>query len=182
MTKRAEPLESGEVDLRLVEKNKRIERIEDLIAQQYSTKQIVAKVVDEFGVAERTAYTDITECYERAVPDSEEERSRRLDRARRSWQRRMRLAEEKGDQSAANYALDRLCKLDGLYAPKKVEMSSSVTVSVSMRSVVGVLDAAGLAALELVMQQVEAAKARGELPAAEPPELVPVESDAEHDG
>lgn len=157
--------EPKEVDLRWVDKNKRIDRIEELIALQHSTAQIARIIAKEFEVAERTAYNDITETYARALPDSQEESSTRLARARRSWQRRLRVCEEQGDQSAANYALDRLCKLDGLYAPKKLELTANVTVSVSMRSVVGVLDAAGLAALEVVMQQVEAAKARGELPA-----------------
>lgn len=162
-------------ELRRVEKDRRIVRIEDLLAEQYTTAQIVRLVVKEFGVAERTAYTDVSEAYAAVHADDAAESGIRLVRARRSWQRRLRRAEAAGDESAANYALDRICKLDGSYAPKKVEMSGmvGVTVNISMRSIVGVLDAAGLAALELVMQQVELAKARGELPAAL------VENDAE---
>ena len=159
-----------EIDLRLVEQNKRIVRIEELIAQQYSTRQIALKIAEEFGVAERTAYNDIHETYERALPETEAESKTRIARARRAWQRRYQKADEDNDHTAANQALDRLCKLEGVYAPKKIEMSGSVglSVNVSMRSVVGVLDASGLAALELVMQQVEAARARGELPIGEP--------------
>lgn len=123
-------------------------------------------IATEFKITERTAYSDIAAVYASVQAESADDSAIRIGRARRTWQRLMRDAEEHDDRAAANYAHDRLCKLDGLYAPKRVEMSGSVglSVSVSMRSIIGVLDATGLAALEIIMQQVEAAKARGELP------------------
>jgi hypothetical protein len=164
-TKRQRPqAQRSDKALRLADKRKRIARIEELIASRYSNVEIVRLIEKEFEVAERTAYDDLKEAYERWAASDDLEREHRLDVARRAWERRYRRCEERGEESAANYALDKLCKLDGLYAPKKVDVSGTVAVTVSMRAVMAVLDAEGIAAFETVLRQVEAAKARGELP------------------
>jgi hypothetical protein len=152
-------------DPRWADKNFRIRLIEDLLAQQHSNHEIVRLVAEQCHVAERTAYDDLKEAMARAVPESEDERISRIDRARRMWQRRIRICELQNKQADANYAADKLCKLEGVYAPKKIEFSGTVGVAIEMRAVMGILDAAGIAALELVLEQVERAKAAGKLPA-----------------
>jgi hypothetical protein len=56
---------------------------------------------------------------------------------------------------------------NGLHAAKKIQVTS-VSVSVEISAILDVLDAAGRAALDLVLDQVEAAKAAGRLKAPEP--------------
>lgn len=128
-------------------------KIADMVAEQWTGQQIVRAIADQFTISIRQAHFDLAEVYAQCRADSSADQEIRISRARLTWQRRMRLCELKGDQAAANYALDRLCKLDGLYAPKKIEVGGTVGVVVQMRTVLSALDAIGLAALDVVMQQ-----------------------------
>jgi hypothetical protein len=54
-----------------------------------------------------------------------------------------------------------------LFAPKKIEVSGSLSLSARVTSLVGVLDADGIAALEIVQRQIAAARDKGLLPSPE---------------
>lgn len=80
------------------------------------------------------------------------------------------------DRTNAGKTLDRIAKLDGLYAPIKIDVTSNVkTVGVEIDKVIAALDARGLEAFELVLAQLDkagiAVKDGGEPPSL--PELVP---------
>jgi hypothetical protein len=138
-----------------------VRRAEELLCDQWTSRQIVEKLCKEFDIVERTAYTRIRIAYENLSADAANDRGIRKARARATWQTHYRRCIERGDMSAANYAMDRLCRLDGLFAPEKVEHSGTISVAVQIDAVINVLDTAGLAALEIVMAQVEAAKQSG---------------------
>lgn len=67
----------------------------------------------------------------------------------------------------ATKVLDRIAKLDGLYAPLKLEVTSTnVHVALTVDKIVEVLDEAGLRAFEIVVEQLERAGVAGLLGAA----------------
>jgi hypothetical protein len=149
-------------------RHERMARLETLLAKQYSTTQIVRLVAAEEEVSERQVYEDLAEVYQRVQAEDGDERSIRLSRARRTWQRQYRRCVDAKDYTAANYALDRLCKLDGLFAPKKLEVSGTIGVSMQITTLVGILTPAGMAALEVLQREIAEAKERGLLPSSTP--------------
>lgn len=164
------------------DRHERMRRIEVLLAKQYTTKQMIRiiQAEEEPPVSERQVYTDIAEVYATIQAEDADERAIRLARARRTWARQYRRCVDKGDMSAANYALDRICKLDGLYAPKKIEVSGTLSLSARVTSLVGILDADGIAALELIQRQIAAARDNGLLPAPVQDESMPSVIDVDH--
>lgn len=163
--------------LRARDRNERLAHIERLLGEPMSGRQLCLRIAEDYAISERQAYVDLAEVYARIAADGREESAVRVERARAFWDRRIRRLEARATaafkagkhsaaasfESAANYAADRKMKLDGLYPAKKLELSGSVNVNIGIRvtAVVGILDEAGLAALSVVMQQVEGAKARG---------------------
>lgn len=160
---------------RSLERNRRIALVERLILESVDTgadpltaKDIAAKLGEARAVSARQLNYDIREAWRRIAATREKDREALFARADLGWQRRERLADKRGDTQAGNYALDRWAKLHGLNAPTRVQVGGSiglhVTVDVQLRGIIGVLDAAGLAALQVVLDQVELAKAAGKLP------------------
>lgn len=160
---------AGDGETTYLDTELRVKRAEELLCTQYTGGQIVRTLCEEFAVVERTAYTYLKLAYERMQGDAAKDRGIRKARARASWQAQFRRCIANGEMQAANYALDRLCKLDGLNAPVKheVEVSATLAVQVEIRAIVGILDAQGLAALDVLMKQIEAAQAKGLLPAGD---------------
>lgn len=156
-------MEPGDGASITLDTDKRVTRAEELLCEQYTGRQIVRKLCDEFGVVERTAYSYLKVAYENMQSGAAEERAIRKTRARATWQAQYRKCLTAKDFSAANYALDRLCKLDGLFAPTKhkVEVGGSITVGIQIRNVMSVLDARGIEAMAVVLEQLEAAKQKG---------------------
>lgn len=70
-----------------------------------------------------------------------------------------REARASGDRSTARYAYDKICRIYGLYAPTKIEATTTqrIEVGLQIEVIVNHLDAEGLRALEVVMHQLEAA-------------------------
>lgn len=138
----------------------RVKRTEQLIAKLYTTRQIVDLLCAEYGIVPRTAHADIAIAFERLQADAADDRAVRKTQMRRVIHGLIRSHMSAGDRQAANYLVDKLCKLDGLYAPEKHEIT---TVSVEMRIdvLINILDAAGQAALDVVLEQIEVAKEKG---------------------
>ncbi len=162
--------------LRSYDRDQRLAWIE-LFLGKYGTRQLALRVVEEFGISERQAYEDIATIAERARSDDAKESEYRLSAARREWMRKSRKFERDGKYADANYAYDKYCKLNGLYAPKKIELSGTISIGAHITSLVGVLDAEGLKALAVVQQQIALARTKGLLPAAASTTPVPVEDD-----
>lgn len=107
---------------------RRVRRVDELLASQRTTRDIALTIAAEYDVSERRAYLDIAAAYERMKEDDSKERGDRKDRIRLSWQEQYRRCLELADMSAANYALDRLTKLDGLYEPDRLEVKNDLSV------------------------------------------------------
>lgn len=129
---------------RALVRDRRLARIAELIPVAPSSAAIVRAIVDEFGIVERTAYLDLAEVYESCRPANEEDQKERIERGRRRWYSRRDYLQStarelyaKGEYKAAaayeghaNYAADRCSKIDGVYAPKKIDVDVAVAVDV----------------------------------------------------
>lgn len=135
----------------------RFAQIAELIEQQWSGPEIVEKLCVEHGISERMAQYDLAAVYEEFRKGDAEDQAVRIARARRAWQRQFRDCKTAQDRDAANYALDRLSRMDGVYAPKQVSITGTIGVAVEIRAVMRALDDAGLVALDLVMGQLKRA-------------------------
>ncbi len=163
--------------LRHFDRDRRLAWIEERLGK-YTTRQLALTVAREFDISERQAYEDIAEIAERARSEDNKEQEYRLAAARREWLRKMRKWERLGKAAEANYAYDKYCKLNGLYAPKKIELSGTISIGAQITTLVGILDAEGLKALEVIQAQIAAARAKGLLPSpASYPVPVPVDGD-----
>lgn len=154
---------AGQGETISLDTDKRVTRAEELLCEQYTSRQIVTLLCDEFKVVPRTAYSYLKLAYDNLATSSAEERGLRKAQAIAVWKAQFRRCIKKGDMSAANYAQDRLCRIYGLYAPlkHKVEMTGSISVGVQIRNVMNVLDARGLEAMAIVLEQLDAAKQKG---------------------
>jgi hypothetical protein len=161
-------------------KNKRVARVDELVRDGWAYKTIVKVVAEEFDVDPRTVREDVKDAELARLPDQVEKALTLKQNAAMRWERRQRICEAKGNEADANYALDKWCRVMGAYAPKKFELTGSVSVGISVKisAIVGVLDADGLAALEIIRKQVQAAREAGLLTEAVAPfEETPNEGD-----
>lgn len=109
----------------------RVFELERLLTQCVPHPQIKRYCAAKWGITEHTVEGYIREVYRRwgAMPS--------LDREGRKEQMRQTLndfyqsARKAGAYSAAATALDRMCKLDGLYAPEKVEVGVGASTAVT---------------------------------------------------
>ncbi len=97
---------------------------------------------------------------------------------REEWQELEDEARAKGDLVTVRYAKDRRTKLDGLYAPQKIEHSVEVTVGLQIEKVVDALDERGLEALEIVLSQLAAkGLTSAQLPTLPPADVIDIVAD-----
>jgi len=82
---------------------------------------------------------------------------------------------EQSQPLAAVAALREQSRILGLHAPKKIELSQADRETLDLRAVIECLDETGRAALDVVLAQIEAAKAAGRL--ALPPPDAPVDAE-----
>lgn len=141
-------------------------------------------IMKQFGVSRATAERDIAkakrviaaelDAHREVVRAYETRRNERV--ADRAEELAGKAATEK--QWAAAAALQRaaiaasreVSRLNGAYAPAKIEvMHSTHEPSLQLDAILGILDEAGHAALGVVLSQIEAAKAEGRLKPLEPP-------------
>jgi hypothetical protein len=156
-------------------REKRLQRVEEMLLvvepKPHSNAEIVKAIVEEFKIDRRIAQRDLSEVWHRRGREQAANRAAMVAEADHDWRRREAMADAKGEIQAGNFALAQRHRLLGLFAPTKIEHSGSVgitatlDVNVRLEAVIGVLDSEGLAALEVVLGQVERARARGALPA-----------------
>ncbi len=134
------------------------------LENDYSTARDL--VMAKFKVSKATAERDIAQADALIADDAAVERPMLRIIETRRLQRVAAKAETDKQYSAVASLSREVAKINGLHAPKKIEVSQKVTVSMRITSLVGVLDARGIAALEIVQEQIEAARQRGVLPVA----------------
>lgn len=149
----------------------RIAEIETLMAGPYTKPEIMRMMAEQHGIAERTVRLDVAAIEQEWIKADVEDSKLRHATAIRAWMRRVRLCEAAEEQQAANYALDRLHKITGEFAPTKLEVSGTVSMDVKIEALVATLDVAlddeGKRCLAIVQAQLEAARARGLLPSGD---------------
>lgn len=139
----------------VIDRAKRLADLEERLAGPYAKADIVAYALEKYAVSARTVYDDLAEIEERWIAhDNEDSKLRRL-RARRAWMRRQKKCEDAGEEQAANYALDRLHKITGEFAPERVEVSGRVEIAVDVQieAFIERLDDEGLRCLAIVRDQ-----------------------------
>lgn len=122
-----------------VERHRRFKELEGLLAESYTGGEIVRIMAERHGLSERQCYLDLAEVYERCQAEDAKDHAIRINQARRAWARRVRICEEQGEQQAANYALERLHKLDGLFAPTKIEGTLAIGITEEQKALLGAL-------------------------------------------
>ena len=158
----------GNGDSIYLDTEQRVRRAEEMICDGYSSRQIVETLVGEFKgrdgepIVERTAYAAIKVAYDRIAADAQDGRAMRKVQFRATLWAHYHRCLKVGELQAANRVLEQLARIDGLNVAEKIEVTTT-TVSVEMRidAVIGILDDEGLKALDLVLAQVDAAKAKG---------------------
>jgi hypothetical protein len=155
----------------------RVERIVDWLCDPklvdaedlLDPSNLTRKIRETFGVGRRSSYHDARHAWTLLSDMRAEERELRRRRAVAEWERRERRADAAGELQAANFALDRKHRLEGLYPAAKLEVSGGIAVvgqiDVRIDALIGVLDDAGRAALAIVTEQLERARVAGMLPA-----------------
>ena len=169
------------IDARTRDQNIRMRRIDELIRQGWSNAQIVEAITSEFpkddgsSLDRSTIYRDLREAEIRRAPELHLEAKTLQEHAARKFERLQYTAESQNKLAEAISAADKWAKVMGAYAAKKVELSGTVSVSVAVKinAIVGVLDSAGLEALELIQKQVRAAREAGLLTEAVSPLEIP---------
>lgn len=159
-----------------IDHEQRSRHAEKLLVKQMPYRAVSEAVMSKFKVCQRTASSDIALAYERIRISDDAERPHRKQIMRSTWKRQYELAMAAGKLNSANRALIELGRLDGLYDPKRIEFSGNVGVSVTQRVIVDALNEEGLAALDTVLAQLEAAGVRM-LPAGDAPTTPIVEAD-----
>lgn len=89
------------------------------------------------------------------------------------WLERIATAHEDDEPSAAIAAIREIARLNGLYAPKQFKVTHGVDLPLQLDAILEVLDERGHAALAVVMEQIEAAKAAGRLALPAPAAAAP---------
>lgn len=102
----------------------RLGLVEELLCEQLSRRAIERQLSELWGVTGRTIRNYVRKVFDRWAQErreeSPEEREARFEQVERSFARVYRRAYSKGDHIAAVQALDRICRLRGLYPDGKV--------------------------------------------------------------
>jgi hypothetical protein len=117
--------------------------------------QTRAYLIETFKISRATATRRIAEAQRLIAEEAERVRPYLKARETARLDRIADKAEDKGEYQAAVAASREIGKLHGLHAAKKIHVTT-VSVAIEISAVLEVLDARGLAALDVVLEQVEA--------------------------
>lgn len=151
-----------------IERLRRVDEIEEALLSEDppAVVDLIKSIMQKHDISRRQAYRDLAEAQLQLARVRSKNREELFAHADWNWRRREAKADAAGDHKAGNAAAAEWCKLHGLNAPKKVEMSGEVKIGVhvDVHAIIGILDEKGLAAWQLVREQIEAARADGRLP------------------
>lgn len=100
----------------------RITDVENLLALLYSDQEIQRRVAAKFGVAERTVRSDLTRVYAELHERASATRDARVARARHTAEAMFRSSLSAGDRRDAQGYFDKLCRIEGTYAPDALKL------------------------------------------------------------
>lgn len=156
--------------------------------RRFSPSKTAKRIAKRFEVHEDTAWRDIAEARKLLAATAEKERPQirametlRLQRIAEEAMRLAKKAEEGGEMVAATAshksaiaASREIGRLNGAYAPDKVEVTHGASPELAMQldAILTVLDEAGKAAFRVVQEQIERAKSEGRLALPAPAEDV----------
>lgn len=100
--------------------------VRQLLSSQVSSGDIVRTVSKRFGCKERSVYGDLELIRLEWQKEAEYEKPMRVDQMRKSFQQLMQRAMQDKDYKTCVQILDRLCKLDGLFEPMKVDVKNTI--------------------------------------------------------
>jgi hypothetical protein len=109
-----------------------LERVERLITSQAQLRSMLRTLKKEYGFVDEPAREIIMEAMERLEEDGRVGRPFRRSTMRASLQRAYQIALAQGQVKYAIVALDKLCRLDGLYSP--VEIKNVATIAENVRA------------------------------------------------
>lgn len=116
------------------ETEKRRRKVENYLAIQMDPREVQARIEQEFQVTRRTVRNDINWVYQQWEAESEQERPLRRNMMRRSMRSVLKRALAAEQWNVAIQILDRLCKLDGLYAPSEAKILHSGVVGLQQKT------------------------------------------------
>lgn len=95
--------------------------VESLLAAQVRPGQIATTLAVKFSLSERQIHRYIRRIQEELAEEAEKERPLRKNQLRQSLRAILQKALQTNQLTAAVQAADRLAKLDGLFAPERIE-------------------------------------------------------------
>lgn len=104
------------------ERKRRINQIRGWIAQLKGRPEMVAELVEQYGIGESMAYRDIRHAYEQLELESVEDRPIRKARIRKSLERLYEKALNKGELQVALNTAKELIKVDGLAEAERIKI------------------------------------------------------------
>lgn len=122
-----------------------------------------AALVDRFSVHKGTAEKDIAEAQRRNEADADRDAPALMRESDLILRDAVEMGFEDRDGTAVVAARKEFHRIHGMHAAKKVHLSAEINVAIDVNAVVGILSDRGLEALDILMAEIEAAKARGEL-------------------
>jgi hypothetical protein len=135
----------------------RIRKVDELIGLQLGSAAIARKLAADYGISERMAYKDIREAFARLEANDAEDRGMRRARMRHTLQMLFRRCLSRKDYRGAGFAVDRLCRLDGLYEPEAIHVTQGASEELPDLSVLSE------EMRELLRKQLESASPDGDL-------------------
>lgn len=103
---------------------KRRSEVADLLAAQVAPRDIEQRISEKYDISPRMVRVDIVKAYELMEQDAAKERPFRRAKMRVTLQQLYQRCMARRRYTAALGALDRLCKLDGLYAAERMEVTT----------------------------------------------------------
>lgn len=179
----ADPKKSGDGARRIGEgwrgepRRERVLLVERWIGEGMQHNEIRRTLMARFEIEKRQAEYDIATAYKRLREESEEPAGIRAARVRAIVIRRIARLEKRADTAekgaasfevAANQMVSALARIDGAYAPTKLEITNKETVGVNgdVETLLAALDSRGRACFAEVWRQWEAKGLVGEQAAA----------------
>lgn len=110
----------------------RIRRVGDMLAAGTPRREIIATLSDTWGVSESTIANYMTEIFVEWKAQAERDKPFCRDYYREQMQKFYDEAKRNGEWRAAATILDRMCKLDDVYSPDKMQIQGTVGVGLDV--------------------------------------------------
>lgn len=110
----------------------RLRATERVLAEGHPSRVAVDILAKQFNVSEYAVRSWISQVYARWTAQAEADRPHRHAEAREMLRHAYRTAADAGDHGPAVQALDRLCRLEGVYAPPETKLQINTAVALGV--------------------------------------------------